>query len=191
MTTAFPGAEITAFAARATDREKALFAIGSAQRAVIVAVNALGTLTAEDHDVLLDALHTAWAATPDDDGATLSKLMGRLVDEDDPAYSFYHSAVNDALTATIYAVRAGHPNAGGANVFHAAQTFFNIADLIAQRGMDSYPSDPSAQPVLGYAAKCLREDLVRVPRIAADNGMQAYRDICISEAQHLTRLGDS
>lgn len=187
MTNPFPGAEIKAFLSDSTEHERVVFALASAQRAVTVAEDAVEELNSSDRELLLESLDTGWNARTYD-SALASRLMDQLVDEDDDDYTFYNSAVNDALTATIYAVQAGSDDADSMNAFYAAQTFFNIADLIAQRGAAAYPTDLSSQPVMAYAADCLKEDLTRVQGIAADGDLQRFREICISEAQHLTQL---
>lgn len=195
MTNPFPAAAIKAFAPGASPAERKAFATASAQRALVIAEDAVGQLRPDDEAILTTALQACWESVQSDASseaaeATAAGLMDQLVDEDDDEYGFYNSAVNDVLTATIYATRSGAGQQASESALYAAQTFFNIVDLLLQRNRPDYVDDLAGQPMMEYAANCILNDIDRVGNIVTAGTVDEYRSACITEGRHISELND-
>jgi hypothetical protein len=192
----FPENAIAEFVTRASTAHRAWFAVASAQRGWTLAQDVLGAVRAQDREVIESALDASWSVLGSGDSGALApwtpRLTERLVDEDDEDYGFYNSVVNDALTSAIYAIRAGQEAAdASASARYAAQTFYNLVDLVLHRGRADYVDDLSAEPMIRYAVDCVERDTGSIPRLNGASDSAAYRDVCIADGHRISELAVS
>jgi hypothetical protein len=165
----FPVEAIHAFLAEAQVGNRFLFALTNAQRALIMASDAVGGLTADDRGVVDPTLKSCWAVAARTSNQDLREYVERLYDRMPPdwedEYSSYNAAVNDALAALVYAIEslAGDDTADSA--YNAANSMFELADHLLQRHRTDgeYANDLAAAAVTALAARAVVVDLEQLP----------------------------
>ncbi|MBU9763273.1 hypothetical protein FR943_05375 [Mycobacterium sp. TNTM28] len=189
----FPEKRIREFLASARDYQKFLFSLSSAQRAITLADAIVNGFAASDKQAIDSALDLCWSAASTSDFAPLanhaSLLHDRLVPEDDDTYGFYNSATNDAITSLIYAIRCAVGDDSD-SAYYAAETLFNLADLLLNRNRTEYVSDLASAPITAYAAKCISSDLVGQVGQDSSTNIDQIRTRLIEEGRELSTLAD-
>lgn len=189
----FPEQKIRKFLSSAGDSQKFLLSLFSAQRAVILANESISGYSALDRLAIDPTLDFCWyfASTDASDRSQLANfesiLRDRLVPESDDTYEFYNSATNDAIGSLIYTVRCG-TTGDPDSAYYAAETLFNLSDLLLNRNRTEYVSDLAAAPITAYAANCISSDVDLLSAPAPSVNAGNMRDQIINEGHELSRL---
>ena len=190
MINPFPGEAVRRFLAGTTERNRYLFALVNAQRAVVMADDAVGGLVEVDRGIVDAALDSCWAAAkvvPDDRlRQHVDPLYGRMLPDWDEAYSPYHSAVNDALAGLVYAIESSTGPDPTASAYFAASSMVDLADHLLHRNRVDYVDDLAAVPIMAFEAQCVTADLERRQRDVADPSDLRRR--AIDEGHHIASL---
>ncbi|WP_235687368.1 hypothetical protein [Mycobacteroides chelonae] len=192
----FPKDRIEAATKAASLRQLFVYGLSSAQRAVTFGAEILGGL-AEPEKVIIDAaLEASWNEVKGilsaDLAAHVPGLLQRIIPEEEEGYSFCNSVVNDAVAATAYAISAltGSVATSSESAYYAAESLFNLADLVLHRNEIEYVTDITCAPILAATLGYIESDLDRMECGITVPEPASIRPRLIAEGQHLARLAD-
>lgn len=193
MINPFPDEAIREFLAQAGGRNRYLFALANAQRAVVMADDAVGGLVEIDRRTVDAALESCWAVA---EGASSDRLhehaeplFDRMVPDDDDEYSPYHSAVNSALAALVYAIESAGGGDTADSAYFAASSMFDLADYLLHRNRTGdYVNDLSAEPITALAAACVVVDMERLSPDAVPVDLRELGQRPVDEGHQIASL---
>lgn len=193
MTNSFPANRIRGYLADLDHSRKFLFGLFSAQRAITLAEDSVNGFATADRLAIVPALNSCWNAASTNDFTPLAghtpTLRDRLMPESDAAYGLYNSVTNDAIASLLYTIRCG--TAGDVDsAYYAAETLFNLADLLLNRDRSEYVNDLAAAPITAYAARCIWSDLDYVRRSDPTINASRMRDQLIDEGHELSSFAN-
>ncbi|SHP45798.1 hypothetical protein [Mycobacteroides abscessus] len=190
----FPEARIKASAESASRAQLFVYALSSAQRAVTLGTEVLGTLSDPDQKVIDKALDASWevvnGSEDEDLAAYVPALFERMLPEDEEGYTFYNSVVNDAFAATAYAIHTltGPAESVSESAYYASENLFNLADLLLHRNRTGYVVNIAAEPIIAATLEYVESDLDKMDSRIPDLQPANIRPRLVAEGHHLAQL---
>ncbi|WP_237075609.1 hypothetical protein [Mycobacteroides abscessus] len=190
----FPETRIRASVKNASLAQLFVYALSSAQRAVTLGTDVIGTLSEPDRAVIDGALDASWNAVNEGGSADLAAyvpaLFERMLPEDEEGYTFYNSVVNDAFAATAYAIHAltGPVESASESAYYASENLFNLADLLLHRNRTEYVVNIAVEPIIVATLDYIESDLDKMESRIPVSQPADIRQRTIAEGHHLARL---